>query len=151
MKKAAYLLLLLFVAVAACRKPKELVYQEIGNFGIKKAGLKQTIISLDIRLYNPNKYTLKLKTANVDVYMNDSHLGKMLVGETTSFAALDTTALPVMLDVDLMNVLPNAFQLLINSEVNIKLTGTLRAGRKGIYITVPINYEGKQDILAGIR
>ena len=151
MNKACYLLLTIVVVAVSCRTPKDLVYQDVDHFSLQKAGLKQTIVVLDIRLYNPNNYRLKLKNADLDVFLNGNHLGKMTVKESTSFIANDITELPVILDVDLMNVLPNAFQILINKEVTIKLSGNIRAGRHGLFINVPINYEGKQDLLSGIR
>jgi len=145
------ILLLLSVCIFSCKAPKDLIYQNVQDFKLEKAGLEQTALSMDIRLYNPNNYTLKLKKADVDVYLNDTHLGKMSVKGKFAVRKLDTLTLPVVLDVELKNILPNALQLLMNSEVDIKLKGTLKAGRRGVYINIPIDYEGKQDIMSGVK
>ena len=141
----------MLLILSACRQPKDLIYQNVQGFKLQKAGAAQTTLSMDIRLYNPNGYSLKLKKADVDVFLNDNHLGKMIVKGPYTITKLDTFVLPVILNVDLKNVLPNVLQLVLNSEVDVKLSGTIKAGRHGVYLTVPINYEGKQDILSGIR
>jgi LEA14-like dessication related protein len=146
MKAIRCLVLLLAMGVCACRQPKELVYQDIQNFSLKQAGLKQTTVSMDIRLYNPNSYALKLKKADVDVFLNNGRVGHVKMKERAFLPGRDTCSLPILLDVDLQNVLPNALQLLFNNDVEIKLTGTLKAGRHGVYINIPIDYSTKQNI-----
>jgi len=151
MKTIKLLILFTLLVFSACRQPKNLVYQNVQNFKLQRVGLAQTALSMDISLYNPNSYSLKLKKADVDVFINDNHLGKMMVKGPYTITRLDTFILPVILDVDLKNVLPNVLQLVFNSDVDIKLKGTIKAGRHGIYINVPINYEGKQDIRSGLK
>jgi len=149
-KQIAFFPLLLILLVASCRAPKDLVYQNIQNFRLKQDGM-QSQVCLDIRMYNPNSYGMKLKDADVDVFLNGRCLGKMQVDNGCAVPGLDTFAMPVMLNVDLKNVLPNALQLLMNSDVDIKLTGSIKAGKHGIYKKVPVSYEGKQDIKGSIK
>ena len=94
---------------------------------------------------------MKLKQADMNVYLNGNLLGKMCFNGCYGVPALDTFSLPVTINVDMKNVLPNAFQLLVNSEVNIKLSGNVKAGRHGVFINVPVNYEGKQDIRSAVK
>jgi len=151
MKYSGFFLLLIIVCTCSCRQPKQLVYQNVQNFKLKQAGLQQTEVSLDIRLFNPNNYGMKLKDADVDVFVNGNRLGKMQVNEFFAVPGLDTFSMPVMLSVDLKNAVPNVLQLLLSPEVDIKLAGTVKAGRHGVYVRVPVNYEGKQDIRAGLK
>jgi hypothetical protein len=49
-------------------------------------------------------------------------------------------------------VLSNALKVFLNPDVRIKITGSAKAGRGGIFLNVPIDYEGTQRIeLANIR
>lgn len=137
------------MTTVACRQPKDLVYQKVHHFGINKVGA-QTVLSMDVQLYNPNAYKMKLKNADLDVYINNSRLGKINLDQKFPIPQLDTFSMPLTLNVDLGNALPNMFQLMLNSNVNVKLNGTVKAGRHGIFIKVPVNYEGKQDIRAGL-
>ena len=150
MKAITWLIVLLLGICASCRQPKELVYQNVDHFGIKPSSQGKAMLSMDIQLYNPNKYNLKLKKADVDVFLNGMHLGKMFVDGKFTATRRDTLLLPVAVDVDIKNLLPGAMQLLSDGGVKIKVTGSIKAGRHGIYITVPVSYEGNQDILSGI-
>lgn len=97
-------------------------------------------------MYNPNKYSLNLKNTDVDVFINEHHVGKALIRDKFRVPANDTFSLPILLRVDLMQVIPNAVQLLISKEITLKLSGIIRAGKHGMYIKIPISYEGKQKI-----
>ena len=141
------ILILLILSVAACSRPKDLEYQGVEHFKLQKAGLSETAVSMDIHLYNPNSFNLKLKKADVDVFINNNHVGKMKVSGRYTINRLDTFVLPVLLNVDLKNALSNVLQLMFSSDVDLKLQGTIRAGRHGAFLTVPVNYEGKQDLL----
>jgi LEA14-like dessication related protein len=146
MKAISYITLLLLLTVTACKAPQQLVYQDIQNLS-----LKQGKVSLSIRLYNPNHYNMKLKDADVDVFVNGNPLGKLQVDGTLTAPKNDTFLLPVLLNVDLLHALPNAFQILLSGDVTVKLAGSVKAGRHGIYITAPINYEGKQNLRGSVK
>ena len=151
MKKLTFVLITIITAITSCHTPKDLVYQNVQHFSIKLADRQHTVLSMDVLLYNPNKYNMKLKHADLDIFINNNHLGKVNLDEKLRVPSLDTFSMPVSLDVDIKNVIPNAFQLFLNSEVTVKLTGAVRAGRHGVFITIPVNYEGKQDIREGIK
>ena len=132
--------------IGSCSIPKPLVYKNINHFGMEQANLKNTVVSMDLNLYNPNKYNMKLKNADVEVYINEHYVGKAMVTENLTIPKLNTFSLPILLRVDLGSIIPNAIQLLISNEITLKLTGLVKAGRHGIYIKIPLNYEGKQKI-----
>ncbi len=136
---------------ASCRAPKELVYHNVQHFHVDQAGLQSTKVSLDISLYNPNNYRLRLKNADVDVFVNGNHLGKLNTKENFRVNARDSFLLPATLAVDMKNVLPNALRVLLDNEVTLKVAGNVRAGRHGIFINVPVSYEGKQNLDLGFK
>ena len=149
MKAIKMYVLLLFIGVCSCKAPKDFVYVETRNFKMKDCGFDKTTLSMDLRLYNPNKFRCQIKDVDIDVYMNGNSLGKMNAAGKYPFPKLDTASLPVSLNISMKNILPNAFQLLTGGgEVTIKLKGAVKGGRHGLYITVPVDYEGKQDIMS---
>jgi LEA14-like dessication related protein len=149
-KNIGYALFLVLFA-CSCKAPKDLEYRSVDNFGIKQAGAGKTAISLDILLYNPNKYAMKLKDADLDIFLNGNLVGKMKLKDRLKIPKADTFSLPVTVDVDLKTVFSNALQLLFNSEVDIKLNGKIHAGRHGVLISIPVDYQGKQDIRSGLK
>lgn len=104
------------------------------------------MLNIDLKLYNPNKYALMLKSSDVTVYIDKTHVGQAYLRDKQLIPAHDTFVLPVVLSVDLLHIIPNALQLLTKKEITLKLEGNVRAGRHGIFMVLPVNYEGKQRI-----
>jgi len=139
-------LFIIICILASCTQPKPLVYKGVSNFSLKKADLQHPAIGMDLGFYNPNNYVLKLKYADVDVYINGNHLGKMILDTLYEIPKRDSFLMPVVLEVDTKHVFPNALQLLMSKEVDVKIEGYIKAGRKHIYINIPVEYEGKQPL-----
>jgi len=153
MKQLSFFLLFITIVISACGQPKGIAYLDVENFKIQQIENNKAAISLDIRLYNPNSYKLKLKDADIDVFINGNHIGKVQQAvDKYEVPKEDTCLVPVILDVDMQNILGNALQIVLaNGIADVKLSGTVKAGRHGIFIPIPINYEGKQDIGAMLK
>ncbi len=139
-------LLALLYLLNSCRKlvsPKYLGYQ---NFRMEKLGFSANVLATDVKLYNPNHYPLQLKSASMDVYMNNSFLGHSTLDSLVILPARDTAYVPLRLQASAKDILSNTAKILLNPDVRIKITGSARAGRGGFFITVPIDYEGVQRI-----
>ena len=61
-------------------------------------------------------------------------------------AAKDTTTIPLELKASAKNLLIGMAPLLLDPNVKVRIDGSVKAGRKGIFVNVPINYEGRQRI-----
>lgn len=133
-----------------CGKPKQPDYIDFQHLKLHKAGLNQSVITFDLRYFNPNNYRLQLKQASVDVYFNEKFVGHSSLDSLIHIPARDTFMIPVSMQLDMKSLVKNAVQLLMNPDVMVKLNGNAKVGKGGIFINVPINYEGKQrlDIFA---
>lgn len=140
-----FVLIALTMLTVSCSQPKQLVYQDVRNFRVGKLTLDMPEVGMDLQFYNPNDYGLTLKDANIDVYINNTLIGKAALTNAFSVPARDTFLMPVNLTADLKNVLPNALQILFNKEVEVTLHGNVKAG-KGIFINIPVDYRGKQRL-----
>jgi LEA14-like dessication related protein len=129
----------------ACSQPKQLQYQDVKNFRIENLNFTKPEIGMDIQFYNPNSFGLSLKDASIDVYINDKLIGNASMSTSFSVPALDTFLMPVTLSADLSKVLPNALQLVFNKEVDVRLTGYVKAGR-GVLLNIPISYKGRHKL-----
>ena len=65
MKQVIFALIVVLFGAPSCRQPKDLVYKSVQNFGLQKGKAL-----MDISFYNPNRYKLKLKNADLDVFLN---------------------------------------------------------------------------------
>lgn len=139
---------LLPLLLAACAKPKDFDYLGISDFKVISLGLKQSTVSVNVKYYNPNKFPVTMKHADVDVYINNNYFGKTILDSTIHISGRDTFYLPVLLTVE-MNA--NAVSLMQSfgkgqRDFPIKLEGNARVGRGGFYINYPIKYEGNQKM-----
>jgi len=151
MKQILLILVIAVLLLSACSQPKNLVYQDVQHVSMKHAGLNKTTLSMDVRLYNPNAYRIQLKRADLDIYINNNLLGKINIDQKITVPGADTFLLPAVLDLSLSSALPSLLQLAFSSDISLKLAGSVKAGRHGIFITIPVNYEGKQDLGPGFK
>ena len=140
-----FFLLLLF-PLSSYSQLQSLEYINLAGFRVHKADLQQVTVVLNLRFYNPNRYGLTLKEGDVDAWFNHHYLGKAILDEKTRVPARDTFLIPVTLTAGLDKIFSNALELLTNNTVLIKLDGSVKAGKAGIFIRVPIRYEGSQRI-----
>lgn len=138
--------------LASCARPKPLIYKDVQRVSFKKADLTSFTLKVDLKLYNPNKYALLLKDPLIGIYINDNHVGYASIDDKVTIPPADTFILPAQIRVDLLKAIPNAYQLMKNREITLRLDGSLKAGlrhhigRGGIFIAIPVHYEGKQKI-----
>ena len=131
---------------AGCAKPVAPEYRGLANLKVTTLGIGESAISADLQYYNPNGFKMKLKYGEMNVYLNNRLLGKTILDTLTVVPARDTFQIPVSMKVDMKQVYSNAFDILLNNEVTIKLDGFARLGKAGLSFTVPIKYEGKQKL-----
>jgi LEA14-like dessication related protein len=132
--------------VSSCSKPKSPDYLGYENFKVDKVGVNNTVLSTRVKLYNPNAYALKLKSASIDVFVNNSFLGHSSVDSLIILPGKDTSYVPLQLTASAKDIISNTLKVWLNPEVKVKITGTARAGRGSIFVNIPINYEGVQRI-----
>ena len=145
MKRLLYVFSVLLL-LASCAKPQNLVYKRVSNFYVSALGVNGTGIGADVVLYNPNKYPLDIKDADLDLFLNNRPSGKAVLNDRVTIPARDSVAVPVLVEAGLGNLVNAGMQLMKNPEVMVKLNGTVKAGRGGVFVRVPIRYEGKQKL-----
>ena len=148
MKQLAFFILILTFAIAGCSSPKALVYQDVSSVQLQKFDIEHAAIVANLRFYNPNSYGLSLKNGNLDAYVNNKYLGKASVDERVAVPPNNSFILPVTINIDMLRVLKDAFDLLSlqKSDVLLRLQGTISAGKGGVFFRVPVTYEGRQKI-----
>jgi LEA14-like dessication related protein len=134
-----------------CKQPQAPQYAGIANFKISSLGLGESVVSADLKYFNPNNFNMKLKYGEMDVYLNNRFIGKTLLDTLTAIPANDSFLIPVSMKVDMKQIYSNAFDILLSRETEIKLDGFAKLGKGGFYFNVPINYAGRQKIDIGLN
>ena len=137
---------LIIAAIQGCRKPQAMEYLDVMNFKVDKLSMGQSVISADLKFYNPNNFRMQLKQAGMDISVNDNFLGHSELDTLMDIPKSDTFFIPVNLKVDMKTLITNSLAALLTNEVNVKLDGNAKVGKAGIFFNFPFSYEGKQKI-----
>lgn len=124
---------------------KEPTFIDARGFKITSLGLKQSVIQTDLYYYNPNNMGLQLKQVDADVFINDKLAGHSIIDTLIKIPAKDTFAIPVRFNVEMKNLLSNAFSILTQDQVDVKMKGSATIGKAGLFIKLPVNYQGKHS------
>jgi LEA14-like dessication related protein len=144
--KRSILVLLLISFLVSCGKMKDPVFKGIENVKMNGLGISASSVTLDIRYLNPNNFKGQLKQAEGDAWMDSTYLGHFVVDTTVDIPANSEFLVPVKLAVDMKQMLKHSLTAFINEEVLLKITGTAKAGKSGIYKNFSLNYLGKQNL-----
>ncbi|WP_349317225.1 LEA type 2 family protein [Chitinophaga sp. MM2321] len=147
--KAFRLLLIIFATwglISSCEKMKDLQFVRVAGLEMDELGMSKSIVRMTLAYYNPNNYNLQLKDANFDLFFDDTQVGHSMQDTMIYIPAKDTFYFPVRLELNMANVLKNAFSAFANKEVTIKATGNCKVGKGGVYLPFPIKCETKQAL-----
>jgi LEA14-like dessication related protein len=138
--------LLIIGTIASCAKPQDLTFIDISNIRMVKLGLTESEVGLDVRFYNPNNQRVQLKDAAAKVYVNSTYLGDTRMDSTIGVPRRDTFAVPLILNIKTVSTLSKLMQTLSDSTVSIKVEGTVKMGKAGLFKTFPIVYDKVQRV-----
>ena len=125
---------------------KEPEFLDARNFAVKSLGLKTSTVYAELYYYNPNGFGIQLKRADLDIYIDDHFAGHTLIDTLINIPKRDTFSIPVNVDVDMVSIFPNALSILLKDSIDLRIEGTAKLGKSGIFLNIPVKYQGKQRI-----
>lgn len=137
---------MIIAIIASCAKPKDLEFVDIQNIKMVKWGFSESLVGLDVRFYNPNKQRVQLKDAIAKVYVNSSFLGETNMDTTVGVPKNDTFSVPLVLKVQTATALAKIMETAKDSAVTVRVEGTVKMGKGGMFLTYPIKYEKLQSL-----
>lgn len=143
--KIVGIIAVLSTAIIACKKPKGLEYVSTTGWKVEQEGLLNTTIHAEVRYYNPNRYPLQMKKANCDVFVNETFMGHFDLDSLLTLPAKDTFMIPVKMKTETVKLL-KAGVAFLDKEVKVRVNGNVKVGRSGVFLNVPLSYEGIQKI-----
>lgn len=142
-----YMLLVFAVLLmASCDSYSEPEFRAVDNLQVSWVERQESILSMDVLYFNPNKARLKLKKASGEAWLDGTYLGRFSMDTLVHIPAKAEFTLPVTLQVDMSKLLQNSLVAFLNKEVTLRIEGKAKVGKGIIYINYPIRYEGKQDL-----
>jgi LEA14-like dessication related protein len=138
--------ILLVFLLASCRDVKEPVFDSIEGVQLNQLNFTNSSVKLNVKYFNPNKFSAKLKEAEGDAWVDNALLGHFTVDTIITAPPNSEFIIPVNLKVNMGYILQNSATLMSKEEVLIKIAGTAKAGKGGFFKNFPIAYEGKQKV-----
>ena len=145
------LLFLVPLVLLACGKLEEPELKRIENPRVQTIGSNESLLVIDLLYYNPNKSRIQFKSASGNAWLEDRPLGAFTIDTTLTIEPKSDFTLPVRLKIDMSTLLRNSASLLLKNEVLVRIEGTARVGKGGIFIRYPLKYEGKHDLVKILR
>ncbi len=134
----------------SCGKVADPEFRRIDNFGVKKMGIKESVIGFDVVYFNPNKFGVSVKETLLDVYIDSALIGKFSQVSPIEVKENEEFRIPLEGSISIQK----AFQLnipnLIGKEVLIRAEGATRVGRSGVFINKDIKYSGRHKLNADL-
>jgi len=148
MKKVIFTLIAGMAILSSCKSGsiKEPEYRDIRDVRLIKAGALQSIAGVDLIYYNPNNFGVQLKDVRGDVYINGSYLGRFDIEERVEVGKRSEFIVPAIIKLDMIGAVKNQRDIWKKKEALVRIEGTARVKKAGMSVTVPIKYEGMQNI-----
>ncbi len=137
---------LVMLVISSCTKPKDLEFVDIQNIRMIKWGLSESLIGLDVRLYNPNNQQVKLKDVLAKVYANSAYLGDTQTDSIITIPRKDTFAIPITLKLQTASAIAKVMEILSDTAIVVRVEGNVKMGKAGVFVNYPIRYEQAQQM-----
>lgn len=137
----SFLFLLFFCF--SCSAPKVIEYQDYKNFHLDKMGFSASRVAMDLQYFNPNNFGLQLRRTDLDIFINNNLVGHSSTDTLINIPRRDTFLIHIKFDLDMKNAFKNAWNTMVGSEVMVKVTGNVKVGKANVFMSMPVNYEGK--------
>jgi len=145
-KYAFPIVMLMSLFAGACRKPTAPEYVGVENISVRSFSLQETKLGINVKMFNPNKQRLQIKSADLDLFVNDELLGHSILDSIIDIPKRDTFFIPLTVNIKTLGTAARMIQSLADTSVMLKVTGMARLGKSGVFVNYPINYQGKQNL-----
>jgi LEA14-like dessication related protein len=136
--------------IQGCKRPEAPVFDKVRDIIItEKTGNSFTVTAM-ADFYNPNKYKIVLKKADIDVLLDGKKISdlhqefNLVIDKNSKFTVpLEATISQNEIRGNLIN---SALSILLGKKLTLNYVGNIRVKAYGIGIRVPIEGESKIDL-----
>ena len=139
------LMVILVMFLPSCREPKSLEFKEFKNLSVDKLSFAGAALKVDLVYYNPNNFSLQLNRTDLDIFIDSTFLGHSSQDIQVAIPKRDIFTIPLKLDLDVKNLLKNGITSLLNKDVSVRVLGSVKVGKAGIYKSFPVDYTSVQN------
>lgn len=130
---------------SSCHEPKSLEFKEFKNLRVNKLSFAGASLTVDLVYNNPNNFGLQLNKTDLDVFVDSTFLGHSSQDIQINIPKKNVFTIPLKLDLDVKNLLKNGITSLFNKNVAVRVLGSVKVGKAGIYKSFPVDYTSIQN------
>jgi len=145
MKRGLFFLALMVIGLSSCDKPESPQFKYLDNIVVELESLSTANLHAEAVLFNPNKNTITIKGADIDIMMDDKVIA--VLEENYDIKAVGNEEFLVPLDVKIrlkdlnLNAIGSALGLLGDSGQEIRYLGKIRVKAYGVPFSVKVDYK----------
>jgi LEA14-like dessication related protein len=144
MRILVFFSIVVILGLSACDKPESPQFMHLENVVVQLESLSTANLHAEAVLFNPNKNTITIKGADIDVLLGDKVIA--VLEEDYDIKALGKEEFQVPLDVKIrlrdlnLNAIGNALGLTGNSGQEIRYLGKIKVKAYGVAFSVKVDY-----------
>jgi LEA14-like dessication related protein len=145
MKRGLFFLVLVVIGLSSCNKPESPQFKYLDNIVVELESLSTANLHAEAVLFNPNKNTITIKGADIDIMMDDKVIA--VLEENYDIKAVGNEEFLVPLDVKIrlkdlnLNAIGSALGLFGDSGQEIRYLGKIRVKAYGVPFSVKVDYK----------
>jgi LEA14-like dessication related protein len=132
--------------MAGCSKIQDPEFQRLEHFGVRKIDLEKATVGFSATYFNPNKFGVDAKEAEVDIYLDSVYLGKFNQEKVVAVEKNAEFSIPFSGQVSFRQFQSLDIKEFRNRSVLLSAEGSVKVGKAGIYITKNIRYTGRHQL-----
>lgn len=134
------LILFTLLLLSSCFEFQNLDFKGVENVKFGKLNGGKITFVIDVKMSNPNNYTIKVKPSSVDLYVEESLLGKAFLDEKVKIIRKKEGVYSVPLRIDLEDgVMLKFFKFALMDKVKVRIKGKVKGSIFGVSKKIAID------------
>ena len=150
MKQGLFFYMLVLIGLSSCNKPESPQFMRLENIVVELESLSSANLHADAVLFNPNKNTVTIREANIDIMLGDQTIA--ILDKEYNIKAEGNTEFMVPLDVKIklkdlnISAIGAALGLIGDGGQEIRFLGKIKVKAYGVPFSVKVDHKDKIDI-----
>ncbi len=134
-----------FLILTSCHAPKDLVFKDFNGLTVDKMSFSGAALRVNLVYYNPNNFGLQLNRTDLDIFVDSTYLGHSAQDIQVAVPKRADFSIPLKVDLDMKNLLKNGLTSFLNRNVAVRVKGSVKLGKAGVYKSFPVDYTSMQN------
>ena len=132
MMKNTYLIFALALLMSSCLTFKEVEFKGVEDFKVEKLTASEGKVRVSVNVDNPNNYKIKIKKADLDLYLGGKNVGKAKLDKKVIIPKKSESTQDVVIVADNLDlakaIASNFMPALLSGKLNVGVKGKVKAG-----------------------